>query len=73
MTEPTGKFAFLNRKDAIVFLRLMFVELRKLTLRDGFFGVQVALDNAIKELKMVEGRAERSGVAPIPEKQKPLE
>lgn len=66
MTEPTGKFAFLNRKDAIAFLRLMFTELRKLTLRDGFSGVRQAMDNALKELKTVEVTAVPETIAAVP-------
>jgi hypothetical protein len=31
VTQPIGRFAFLNYKEAVTFLRVMFVELRKLT------------------------------------------
>jgi hypothetical protein len=46
--------AFLNRHDAISFLRFMLTERRKMTLRDGFSGVRLAINHALKALKDVE-------------------
>ena len=67
MAEPIGKFAFLTRKEVIAFLRVMFSELRKLTLRDGFSGVRSAMDTAIVELKKVKEIPEKPPIVPKPE------
>ncbi len=49
-----SQFSFLNRKDAINFLRIMLRELRTMTAREGFSGVRKAIDLALLELKKVD-------------------
>jgi hypothetical protein len=66
MRNTSGRFSFLNRKEVIAFLRVMFGELRKLTLREGFTGVRSALEKATTELNSIEKTPEEDCTTETP-------
>jgi hypothetical protein len=68
MSQTSGLFSFLNRKEAKRFLGVMLRELRTVSLRHGFPGVLKAINQALLELKKSDGHETSPETPPATEK-----
>ena len=53
MTKSNGAYSYLNKRQTINFLRVLFREINDATARRGFSGVRKPLALALLELKKV--------------------